>query len=135
MKLCSTISSALLASMLVFTAPADATSCVTGPFVLFFEAEAPFITKDARKTLDLVIDQVGGCGYGRTVVIGHTDTKEDSALARKRAEVVRDYMAAHGVPGSDIVVQSYGSTRPRVTTGPHVSEPRNRRVEIMVSQP
>ena len=97
---------------------------------MFFEADNAYLSEEARKTLDFATNMATACGYGRTSVIGHTDTAEETSLAQKRVNVVSAYLAAHGIPNDDIVGTALGATRPRVPTGPDVSERQNRRVEI-----
>jgi outer membrane protein OmpA-like peptidoglycan-associated protein len=110
-------------------------TCVVGPYVVFFDADNAYINKDARKVLDHVSENADACGYGRTLLSGHTDTKEQSTLARKRVEVVRAYLTAHGIPEADISEKAFGAQHQRIRTGPNVAERQNRRVEILISQP
>ena len=42
----------------------------------------------------------------------------------------RDYLVAHGVPASAMVLEAYGEQRPIVGTDDGVREVQNRRVEI-----
>lgn len=69
-------------------------------------------------------------------VIGHTDrvgkVDANDALARKRAEVVRDILLASGVRALSLDVAGRGEREPVVPTADEVPEARNRRVEISV---
>ena len=53
-------------------------------------------------------------------------------LSVRRAEVVRDALAAIGVPVEKIAVVGRGEREPAVATADEVPEPRNRRAEIKV---
>lgn len=122
-----------LALPMMLAAPVQAVSCFTGPYIVFFEPGNAYLDVDARETLDHASNGAANCGYGRTLLAGHTDTNEEASLAQKRVDVVRAYLAAHGIPNEDIVGTAFGSSQQRVRTGPHVSERQNRRVEIIVS--
>ncbi len=54
------------------------------------------------------------------------------AVARRRAEAVRDVLVSYNVPIDRIAIQALGETLPRVATRRGVREPRNRRVELLV---
>jgi peptidoglycan-associated lipoprotein len=65
---------------------------------------------------------------------GHTDergTREyNLALGERRANAVRDYMVASGVPGYRIETISYGEENPVAYGSGESSWSKNRRVEI-----
>lgn len=69
-------------------------------------------------------------------VIGHTDRvgklEANDALSLKRAESVRDILAAAGVKAASMDVVGRGEREPMIPTADEVAEPRNRRVEISV---
>lgn len=67
---------------------------------------------------------------------GHTDTVGDAMqneqLSRRRAEAVRDYlMKQHGVPAARLNAVGLGESQLLVPTPDQVSEPRNRRVQVV----
>jgi outer membrane protein OmpA-like peptidoglycan-associated protein len=72
----------------------------------------------------------------KIVVEGHTDSQGKAAfnqeLSFKRAQSVRDYLAAHGIASDRISAQGLGSTRPIATNGNPEGRANNRRVEIIV---
>ena len=113
---------------------ADATSCNMGPYIVFFDEGEAYIDEKGKKILDHVSHAAGNCGYGKTVLAGHTDRSEESPLSLKRLNTVRAYLAAHGIPAEDIEMTSFGSTEPRVAQRSDQPEPQNRRVEIIFSQ-
>ena len=69
-------------------------------------------------------------------VIGHCDTMGDPAfndkLALARAEAVRKLLEQNGVDPSLLKIYGHGANDPFIPTGPNVSEPQNRRVEVFV---
>jgi outer membrane protein OmpA-like peptidoglycan-associated protein len=69
-------------------------------------------------------------------ITGHTDTTGDAAsndrLSLDRAIQVRAALAEEGLPVANARVAGRGEREPRVATGDGVSEPNNRRVEVIV---
>jgi hypothetical protein len=78
-------------------------------------------------------------GAAQITVTGYTDTVGSAAynleLSEQRAEVVANELIRRGVPATDIVTVGRGEENLLVPTADGVSEPRNRRVEIVVPQP
>ena len=77
--------------------------------------------------------------YDHTVVFinGYTDTtgsaEQNMTVSRKRAYTVGGQLVKNGVPLSRLQATGYGETMPKVKTGDHVNEPRNRRIEIRIA--
>lgn len=119
-------------ALLALGLPSQANSfeCITGPFIIFFDSDIAYVDEEARNILDRVSRLAATCGYGRTVIEGHADTRENPELGRKRAKVVRAYLAGHGIPEDDIDIKARGASRQRIATGANVAERQNRRVEI-----
>ena len=103
-------------------------------FIVFFDWAKPEINRDAAEILDKVAAQYAGQPGEGLVLAGHSDRSGPAGAnlrsSRKRAEAVRDYLAAHGVPANAISVQAYGEEQPIVPTEDGVREVQNRRVEI-----
>ncbi|MFV0279264.1 MAG: peptidoglycan-associated lipoprotein Pal [Rhodoblastus sp.] len=83
---------------------------------VFFESDSSELSPTARATLDKQsrwLQQYSRYGF---TVEGHADergTREyNFALGARRAEVVKDYLAARGIPASRIKTISYGKERP-----------------------
>lgn len=110
-------------------------SCTPGPYIVFFDPGLPFLDKEARATLDGVAENADNCGDARVMLRGFTDTSERAGVDKRRLEVVRDYLAARGIPGSEIEGEALGTSHLRVETGPGVSERQNRRVDITFGPP
>ncbi|MEZ4318978.1 MAG: OmpA family protein [Myxococcota bacterium] len=71
---------------------------------------------------------------GRVEIGGHTDNQGSESynqrLSQQRAEAVRTYLIAKGVPGTRLVAAGYGETRPIDTNRTPAGRERNRRVEF-----
>ncbi|MFI2228728.1 OmpA family protein [Nocardia testacea] len=70
---------------------------------------------------------------GITVILGGAATKDETdpaALARRRADAVKNYLSAHGVATSRIGVEVYGSDWARAAGGGAGADQANRRVEV-----
>lgn len=72
----------------------------------------------------------------RVEIQGHTDNsgtpEHNKILSEQRAAAVRDWLAAHGVPGDRLVARGFGQEKPlvpNVTTG---NKARNRRVQFII---
>jgi OOP family OmpA-OmpF porin len=70
----------------------------------------------------------------RVEIGGHTDNSGSPAdnqhLSTLRAEAVRNYLVAKGVPYQQMVAKGYGSTMPRTPDTTPRGKAANRRVEI-----
>ena len=80
---------------------------------------------------------MGRIGYVTGVdAIGHTDwigsNRYNDRLGSRRANTVRRYLMAHGVPGGFINTQSLGELQPVADNRSAQGRAQNRRVEIMV---
>lgn len=71
------------------------------------------------------------------VIQGHTDSSGSDAinqpLSERRANRVREYLAANGVPGSRMAAVGYGSSRPAVPNDTEANRALNRRVQLEIS--
>ena len=103
-------------------------------FIVFFDWSKPDINRDAAEILDEVAAAYAGQGGSRLVIAGHSDRSgpSDTNLrsSKKRAETVRDYLEAHGVPTRAMTLEAHGEQQPVVPTEDGVREVQNRRVEI-----
>ena len=105
-------------------------------FTLYFVENKDEFTEESKKIVDSVFAEIARRPVPDVIVIGHTDTvgndAANDALSRQRAEVVRNAFVARGLPADKVVVTGRGRRELAVPTGDGVSEPRNRRVEILV---
>ncbi|HEY0440040.1 MAG TPA: peptidoglycan-associated lipoprotein Pal [Xanthobacteraceae bacterium] len=83
---------------------------------VFFESDSTELTVQARATLDKQAQWLQGYNRYAFTVEGHADergTREyNIALGARRAQAVRDYLAARGVDTSRMRTISYGKERP-----------------------
>lgn len=120
-----------LAALLTLGAASPPTTvCTPGPYILFFQESSAVVGREGRGILNNALENAEHCGDVGAAVTGHSDTSEPPAMARKRAETVRDYLAGNGFPRVDITVKAVGARSPRVRTAKGVKERANRRVEI-----
>ena len=118
---------------LVASASLGAQGASSGPTYLFFDWAKGELSTDATAILDGVAAQYRATPQSM-LIDGHSDRSGPAgpniASSRKRAEQARDYLAAHGIPGSAMRVRAYGETAPIIATEDGVREVQNRRVEI-----
>lgn len=117
------------------TGTGPATACMAGSALVMFDAGSAEIGPEGQRILDAAASSfLGEGGSGRYRLIGHSDRAGSAAvnvrLSRRRAEAVRDYLAAHGVPLGAMDVAAAGEAAPAVATPNGAAEPRNRFVEL-----
>ncbi len=102
-------------------------------FNVYFDWDKSNLTEDARK----IVDQVAGivkADKSRVALVGKADLSGSDAynlgLSKRRADAVRQALAADGVPADSVDEQYVGMSEPPVPTAAGVREPRNRVVEI-----
>ena len=109
----------------------DAASAVGSVF--YFDYDSSSLSDDSRAAIDAHVALMMADG-GNVRLEGHTDergTREyNLALGERRANAVRDYMVASGVPGYRIETISYGEENPVAYGSGESSWGKNRRVEI-----
>jgi outer membrane protein OmpA-like peptidoglycan-associated protein len=99
----------------------------------------------AKASLDELAGKLKGMNFETIKIVGHTDPTGKAAfndkLSRQRAESVKRYLVAHGVPASRIQTEGVGSSMPMVVETDCARLPRgqrpacyqpDRRVEIEV---
>ncbi|MEO6579989.1 MAG: OmpA family protein [Sphingomicrobium sp.] len=115
-------------SLLVYLA-----ATASAPTHIFFDWGKGELTTDATAILDGVAAKYLAAP-GPLLIDGHSDRSGPAgpnlASSRKRAEIARDYLAAHGIPASAMRVRAYGEAAPIIATEDGVREVQNRRVEI-----
>jgi outer membrane protein OmpA-like peptidoglycan-associated protein len=69
-------------------------------------------------------------------VVGHSDTLGDKAynlsLSMRRAAAVKQRLVQEGIDEAHIDITSHGEENPLVKTADNVSNPKNRRVEVVI---
>lgn len=107
-----------------------------GPYSVYFDFDSSAITSMASSTIKSAAMESEKADDIMIEVSGHADRSGadgyNNALARKRAEMVRNALIAEGIDGSTISIASYGEDRTEVNTADGVKEGRNRRVVILL---
>ncbi len=105
-------------------------------FLLYFEQGTDVLTPESLVLLDEVLKTIRERKLPQVEVSGHTDRSGSASyndrLALDRASIVGQEVLNLGVPENVLTVESYGERAPIVPTADGVSEPRNRRVEIVI---
>ncbi|MBV9994267.1 MAG: OmpA family protein [Caulobacteraceae bacterium] len=103
-------------------------------FTLYFVEGTTELAPDSLPTLEALRRAIGPTS--EVQITGHTDTTGDPAsndrLSLDRAVEVRSALVADGLPVGSAKVTGRGQRELKVKTGPGVSEPANRRVEVIV---
>jgi len=104
---------------------------------LLFETGKSTLLPNVRENLARVAGILLGHPGLELEVEGHTDSVGsdgmNQTLSENRAEAVRKYLLAQGVPEDAIVSRGFGETRPLATNDTAEGKAQNRRVEIVVS--
>lgn len=84
-----------------------------------FGFDSATLSAEGKRNLDGLLDQVQAASHIQDIAItGYTDRigseHYNQALSRRRAEAVRDYLAAHGVPAGTMKVDGRGPADPVV---------------------
>ncbi len=96
-------------------------------------------TADSVAILDQAVDALNRYPAIKVELDGHTDSVGTDAynqgLSERRAQIVSDYLTAHGVDASRITaVKGFGETAPIDTNATKEGRARNRRTEVKVEQ-
>jgi peptidoglycan-associated lipoprotein len=98
---------------------------------VFFAYDSSLLSADATRVLQAQAVWLKGSPTAVLTVEGHSDergTREyNLALGDRRANAVRDYLVAQGIPSARIRTVSYGKERPVVLGGDEAAWAQNRR--------
>ena len=104
---------------------------------VLFDFNKATLKPGAREKLAKVAGIVLAYPGLRLALEGHTDSigsdEYNMVLSEKRAESVRDYLVAQGVPAASTTAQGFGKADPVVSNANAAGRQRNRRVEMVVS--
>ena len=97
-------------------------------------------SEDGGVSGDDVLEPMGAIlrNYQHTTiqVNGYTDQTgtpdQNIAVSTRRARLIADALVHEGVPAQRISSEGLGQAHPRIATGAHRNEARNRRIEILV---
>jgi outer membrane protein OmpA-like peptidoglycan-associated protein len=110
---------------------------ITVPSGVLFASGKADLLPGAQAKLDPVADALSHEEDHKIMIEGHTDSQGSDAsnmeLSQRRAQTVRDYFAAHGVPQDHITATGVGESRPVADNATAEGRADNRRVEIVIS--
>jgi outer membrane protein OmpA-like peptidoglycan-associated protein len=99
-----------------------------------FETNSARLTKDSLPVLDAAAQALLKRPKVSTEVAGYTDDrgaeKHNVALSQKRADTVREYLIAKGVPAGNLTSHGYGEEHPMADNKTAAGRAANRRVEL-----
>lgn len=105
-------------------------------FLLYFEPGRAQLSADSQRTLRDVLARAKNFSHLEVAVTGHTDSKGEAAankaLGLKRAGQIAAMLKAQGLKAKHVEVSSEGERQPIFPTPDETSEPRNRRVEVVL---
>ena len=104
---------------------------------VFFESDQTTLSQTAQATLDKQAQWLSRYGNYAFTVEGHADergTREyNFALGARRAESVKEYLVAKGIPASRMKTISYGKERPVATCNDISCWSQNRRAVTVLN--
>jgi OOP family OmpA-OmpF porin len=103
-----------------------------------FDSNQATLTARGRTALDRLVPVLTQAPRTSIEIGGHTDgfgaPDYNKDLSRRRAEAVRDYLAAHGVT-HELTAVGYGASQPLAAGVSRAALQRNRRIELRVLEP
>ena len=109
------------------------------PNDISFDTNSYAIKPQLRNVLDPFAASLAGDPSALVTVVGHTDSTGSPAvnnpLSVERAQSVRDYLVAHGVPATRIQTYGRGENEPVASNATEAGRAQNRRVEIFLREP
>jgi OmpA-OmpF porin, OOP family len=105
-------------------------------YTLYFVEASDELTADSKRYIEDVLSEITGYAVPDIVVVGHTDAvgsdQYNDALSLDRAKTVRTALIDRGIAPENIVAVGRGKRQPFRSTPGVLSDPANRRVEIIV---
>jgi len=102
----------------------------------YFEEGKTELTSESQSQTESLVQLIQNREPCIVDIIGHTDTEGSDEtnyeLGLKRAEMLKAFLDSRQVKMKEVSVQSYGENDLLVPTADGISEPRNRRVEVIV---
>ena len=105
-------------------------------YTLYFELGSTQFTPESEAQVDSILQDAMQRPGGEIIITGHTDSVGDmganDALSLRRANAIREIFIARGFDPQRVDAAGRGEREPLYPTADGVSEPRNRRAEIIV---
>lgn len=109
------------------------------PADVSFDFDSAAIRPGMRAVLDPFAAELRGDPRARVQIVGHTDStgaeSVNDPLSIERANSVRDYLVARGVPSTHLQTAGRGEREPLADNSSEAGRARNRRVEIFLREP
>ena len=103
---------------------------------VLFPLNSSYLTDQAKKEIDKLVNLLDEYPNASLIVDGHTDatgTEEyNQWLSEKRAESVMKYAIEKGLNKSSITINGYGQTKPVAPNNTKEGRQKNRRVEVTI---
>lgn len=103
-----------------------------------FEAGSVVLTEQGRKVLDEVVAVLQKTSARRVDIIGHTDNvgsrDANLVLSQARADAVKNYLLAAGLPAEYFTALGVGADRPIASNDLPDGRAKNRRIEFRLGQ-
>lgn len=120
----------------VFGEAMSATPTPPAHYMLYFLTDSTRFTDESKLVFEEVIASVKRIRPAEVSIVGHTDRvgsrEQNFLLGLKRAAQVKTLLMKQGVAEDIIEIVSHGENNPLIKTDDEVSEPKNRRVEIVI---
>jgi len=117
----------------------DALALVPPPpkgFDIYFHTDSSNVDADSLPMFEQVLAEVRQRDSHDISLNGHTDRTGEAdwnmKLSLERANAVKALLVEHGISADYMTIEYYGESKPVVPTEDNVSEPKNRRVEVVV---
>lgn len=105
-------------------------------YTLYFELGSTQFTPESEAQVDSILQDAMQRPGGEIIITGHTDSVGDmgtnDTLSLRRANAIREIFIARGFDPQRVDAAGRGEREPLYPTADGVSEPRNRRAEILV---
>lgn len=109
------------------------------PSDISFDTGSAALKPPMRSVLDPFADSLRNDPSALIAIVGHTDSTGSDAvnnpLSVERANSVRDYLVARGVPSTRIKTEGHGEREPVADNATEAGRAKNRRVEIFLREP
>ncbi|HQE81491.1 MAG TPA: OmpA family protein [Candidatus Hydrogenedentes bacterium] len=117
----------------------DALALVPPPpkgFNIYFHTDSSKVDADSLPMFEQVLAEVRQRDSHDISLNGHTDRTGEAdwnmKLSLERANAVKVLLVEQGVSADYLTIEYYGESKPVIPTEDNVSEPKNRRVEVVV---
>jgi len=121
------------------TRTADNQLKINVPNDISFDTNSYLIKPELRGVLDPFASSLSGDPATIVSIVGHTDSTGSAAinnpLSVDRAQSVRDYLVARGLPATRVETSGRGDRVPLADNATETGRARNRRVEIFLREP